>query len=153
MPLASKASQDPPALGLVTDEDFPVSVKPAHMSVTLRFSGWGVLLIFWIRKCSFLGSQNAVSTTDTSSVLGKRRYFPCSVWVFSIPGFFLVLKFRSWMVLLPVVQPCRVYLLHLVTSCCNNVLFIRHMGMHCFEDLKPSCCGQKFECLLLSNRG
>ena len=57
MPLASKTSRDPPALGLVTDEDFPVSVKPAHMSVTLRFSGWGVLLIFWIRKCSSLKMQ------------------------------------------------------------------------------------------------
>ncbi|XP_025122000.2 proline-rich protein 5-like isoform X7 [Bubalus bubalis] len=73
MPLASKSSQDPPALGLVTEEDFPGSVKSPHVSVNLRFCGWGGLLISWIRKCSSLGSQNAVSTTDTSSVLGKRR--------------------------------------------------------------------------------
>ena len=153
MPLALKSSRDPPALGLVTEEDFPGSVKSPHVSVNLRFCGWGGLLISWIRKCSSLGSQNAVSTTDTSSVLGKRRYFPCSVWVFSIRGFFLVQKFRSWVFLLLVTQSCGVCLLHLVTSCCNNFLFIRHVGTHRFEELKPSRCGQKFECLLRSNCG
>ena len=153
MPLASKSRRDPPALGLVTKEDFPGLVKSPHMSVNLRFSGWGGLLISWIRKCSSLGSENAVSTTDTSSVLGKRRYFPCSVWVFSIREFFLGQKFRSWMFLPLVTQSCCVCLLRLVTSCCNNFLFIRHVGTHCFEELKPSRCGQKFECLLLSNRG
>lgn len=94
MPLASKTSWEPPARSWPGDRGTSWLGHLPDMLVNLGSLG-GVAFWSLDQKMQFSDLKCSVHHRHIFSPR-KRRYFPCSVWVFSIPVFFMVQKFRSW---------------------------------------------------------